>query len=92
MRKPSSRGASGSCTTTAKDWCPGAPRLIREEVRGCRRRRCALWNLTEMVEIGKAHSQLANISAVVPRRIHSVYSSSPRLDLIELHSTLRSPD
>lgn len=42
MRKPSSRGASGSCTTTAKDWCPGAPRLIREEVRGCRRRRCAL--------------------------------------------------
>ena len=91
MRNPSTRGASRSCTTTAKDWSLGAPRVIREEVRGCRRRRCALWNWTEMVEIGKAHSQLANIqllchAASIPSTRHG-----PRLDSIELHSILRSP-
>jgi hypothetical protein len=30
------------------------------------------WNWTEMVEIGKAHPQLANIQLLWPFRLHSI--------------------
>ena len=91
MRKPSTRGASGSCTTTAKTGALGHPGSFEKKCEVVAVVGVHFWNRTEMVEIGKAHSQLANIqllchAASIPSSRHS-----PRLDSIELHSILRSP-